>query len=163
MCSIIDRKVLRSNLPLIRKVASDTHQFYLLPIGYAIRQRTQRRLMLPAECRRFLSFPCARLDLCCRSAPPAVGALQDSPSGVMSSQPASLPKRQSTRQRVKSTFQRRWEITFGRHTARWHPKSIINLVEKEGKPVLFLVTLGVLGELEVRVHETNSSDINCVV
>ena len=50
----------------------------------------------------------------------------------------------SPRQR-KKRYMHNWENIFGHHSPRCSPGSVLALVQKEGKPVLFLVVLGASG------------------
>ncbi len=45
----------------------------------------------------------------------------------------------------KKVYQRHWENTFGRHSARCHPSSLVDILNKEGKPILLLIFLGCCG------------------
>lgn len=49
------------------------------------------------------------------------------------------------KKKPKTKYQRKWEGTFGKHTARCHPHSFIKLASKEGKPILLLVLIGICG------------------
>uniref|UniRef100_K3X5Y7 Chloride channel protein n=1 Tax=Globisporangium ultimum (strain ATCC 200006 / CBS 805.95 / DAOM BR144) TaxID=431595 RepID=K3X5Y7_GLOUD len=46
------------------------------------------------------------------------------------------------KKKPKTKYQRKWEGTFGKHTARCHPQSFIKQISKEGKPILLLVIIG---------------------
>ncbi|GAB9464762.1 hypothetical protein Gpo141_00002188 [Globisporangium polare] len=48
-----------------------------------------------------------------------------------------------TPKRPKTKSHRKWESTFGKHTARCHPRSFVELIGKEGKPILLLVIIGI--------------------
>jgi hypothetical protein len=49
-------------------------------------------------------------------------------------------------QTKKRSYRRNWENTFGKHTARCHPSSLVEVVRKEGKVILLLGSLGIIGK-----------------
>lgn len=51
-----------------------------------------------------------------------------------------------TPKRPKTKNHRKWESTFGKHTARCHPQSFVELIGKEGKPILLLIIIGICGK-----------------
>jgi hypothetical protein len=59
------------------------------------------------------------------------------------------------KKKPKTKYQRKWEGTFGKHTARCHPQSFIKQISKEGKPILLLVIIGTCGTFV-------SSDALCI-
>ncbi|DBA04329.1 TPA: hypothetical protein N0F65_002091 [Lagenidium giganteum] len=70
------------------------------------------------------------------------------------------PKRSRDSQtKTKRSYQRRWESMFGRNSSRCHPLSLLDMVRKEGKPTLLLVTLGVCVELMVTALWSWKDDI----
>ncbi|TYZ66270.1 hypothetical protein PybrP1_005421 [[Pythium] brassicae (nom. inval.)] len=54
----------------------------------------------------------------------------------------------------KTKYHRKWENTFGRHTARCHPRSVVDLIAKEGKPIVLLIVIGVCASTLDYVIET---------
>lgn len=61
--------------------------------------------------------------------------------------------------RHKNSYQQRWESTFGKHhIARWSPQSVVELIKKEGKPMLLLMSIGIFGKYlsEIQLGESHT-------